>query len=193
MAIANTLAIETDTLRPGMGVNFKLIGRIQPALDRQYLTLDIELPHYDISDNYEELRLVCPSPHTDWAHNTAKVVCIVYQDLFERHVTQRKQQDARVKEAILHIMEVLPLPQNMENPLDDNKSSQKHREKRAFGIPFAIVTGAINIASNLHIRYKVNALEQSAKQLDERQYRLEKEYIGLQNDMITIAQVTADQ
>ena len=39
----------------------------------------------------------------------------------------------------------------------------------------------------------MNVLEQSTKQLRSRQYKLENSYISLQNDMVTIAQVTAEQ
>ena len=39
-------AAYASTLRAGFGINFKNAGRIQPALDRRYLTLDLQLPGY---------------------------------------------------------------------------------------------------------------------------------------------------
>ena len=181
---------EPRTLKAEYGVNFRHIGRIQPALDRRYLTFDIQLPNYRSAFNDLNFQLNChPNVSTvNNKHNAYKALeknCEEFQWLLDNHRLDVIMKDGAILDEIDKIKQVLPL----------KELSNNDRQKR--GLPmafmFGIASGVASIINTVTMRRKISMLENSVKILEKNNFRLEGEFLDMHKDMISIAQITSQK
>ena len=183
--------ITPRTLKAGFGVNYKNIGRIQPALDRRYLTLDIKLPRYSPVYTDSDFALNCTplNEKLNSAYQTAKSVCEDFQWLLTNHKNSIHTRDAEIIREIRKIHDVLPLSEFEEELALDR------RQKRALPLAFmfGIASGVTSIINTVVMRRKIHMLETAVTALEKTNFKLNERFLDMHKDMISIVQITSDK
>ena len=170
---------ETSTLKSGFGVNYRHHGQIHPALDKQFIALDLALPSYKSQFDPSTYEVQCKNR----TYNNDHGICADFQWLIKRYSSSIQHREQIIQTRIQKILNTLPTGQNHQD-----------RSKRGLGmLVFGIVSGLASAINSVLMRKQLHAMKQTVQVLEDRQFVLENNYIGLHNDVIAIAQLTSDK
>ena len=170
---------ESSTLKSGFGTNFRHHGQIHPALDKQFIALDLTLPTYDNKYDPSMYDVQCKGRNGTTDHG----ICTDFQWLINRHALSIKHRESDIQSRIRKILYTLPTGKNHQD-----------RAKRGLGmLIFGIVSGLASAVNSVIMRKQLNAMSKTVQILEDRQFVLEDNYINLSDDVIAIAQLTSDK
>ena len=170
--------ISPTNLKSGFGVNFEHAGQIHPALERQFLALDIALPQYTSYFRPDDYKVKCFSDENGFDRDS----CDVFRTLMQQHATTVKLEEDIVKKRIDNIIKALPQGQ-----------TQEIRKKRGIGmLVFGIASGLASAVNSILMRRQIGAMQETVDILENKQFELENRFMELSDDVIAIAQITSE-
>ena len=168
------------SLLPEYGVGFRKVGQLQPTSDRHFLTLDFVIPRLKKTTSVRwELTFSCDKLKKSLSEYSVGL-CTDFVPTFEGFSEQLIDYERRINDRYAEIDILLP--------------ATVGRTKRVAPLVAAgLAIGIVGISSMFVTGSRINALQTSVNELEKRHYQLNNAFVDLRSDMITIAQLTADQ
>ena len=168
------------TLKSGFGVSFDHVGQVHPALERQFLALDIQLPVYKSHFQAANYNVRCLSDSHSSNMDKDMDGCQDFKYLMQNHAKIIRHEERIIKQRIENILNTLP------------HGNPTLRKKRGLGmLIFGIASGLASAVNSIIMRKQINAMQSTVDILEQKHFDLENKFSDLSDDVIAIAQISS--